>query len=101
MTRKNDGFGPWQKQMSSGEAICFIAGGDPAAMMGICSPDCEDKYPEVRTYHTDIVSLALASASVDVIFYEWHVWQHRRQAGCVRQCGTHASARWAACGQSS
>jgi len=28
----------------------------------------QNKHPEVRTYHTDIVSLALASASVDVIF---------------------------------
>ena len=28
----------------------------------------QNKYPEVRTYHTDIVSLALASTSVDVIF---------------------------------
>ena len=27
-----------------------------------------DKYPAVRTYHTDIVSLALASTSVDAIF---------------------------------
>jgi len=28
----------------------------------------QDKYPVVCTYHTDIVSLALASTSVDVIF---------------------------------
>ena len=28
----------------------------------------QNKHPEVRTYHTDIVSLALASTSVDVIF---------------------------------
>ena len=28
----------------------------------------QDKYPAVRTYHTDIVSLALASTSVDAIF---------------------------------
>ena len=28
----------------------------------------QDKYSGVRTYHTDIVSLALASTSVDVIF---------------------------------
>ena len=28
----------------------------------------QDKYPGVRTYHTDIVLLALASASVDPIF---------------------------------
>ena len=28
----------------------------------------QDKYPGVRTYHTDIVSLTLASGSVDAIF---------------------------------
>ena len=28
----------------------------------------QDKYPRVRTYHTDIVSLTLASGSVDAIF---------------------------------
>jgi ubiquinone/menaquinone biosynthesis C-methylase UbiE len=28
----------------------------------------QDKYPQVRTYHNDIVSLALASTSVDAIF---------------------------------
>ena len=61
----------------------------------------QNKYPAVRTFHADIASLDLASCQLGRHLYEWYVREYCRQTSRVPKCGTHASVRWASCGQPS
>ena len=57
----------------------------------------QDKYPIVRTYHTDIVSLSLASGSVDAIFMNGMYGNIADKPAAMRHaCFGRADGLWSA-----
>ena len=63
----------WMWGREQGFLIPLIQSNRPSSVMACDVAEkmlqrVQDKYPVVRTYHTDIVSLTLAAGSVDAIF---------------------------------